>query len=138
MPAPPAARRRRRPTAQQRAVLDALGRSDHFRSAQQLHHELGEHPAIRVGLATVYRILHTLADQHIAETQRGEDGEILYRLRTTPDHHHYLLCRRCGAAVAFSPAALEHHTAELTRQHCYANITHRIDLYGTCPRCAGR
>jgi Fur family ferric uptake transcriptional regulator len=133
----PRAPQRRRPTAQQQAVLDALGRSDHFRSAQQIHRELGERPAMRVGLTTVYRILRTLADQRIAEAQRGEDGETLYRLRTTMAHHHYLLCRRCGAAVAFSPAALEHHTAELTRQHCYADITHHIDLYGTCPRCAG-
>ena len=125
----------RRPTAQQQAVLDALGRSARFRSAQELHHELTAHAPRRVGLATVYRILHRLAGQHIAEAQRGEDGETLYRLRTTTEHHHYLMCRRCGAAVAFSPAALEHHTAELARKHRYANITHHIDLYGTCPRC---
>jgi Fur family transcriptional regulator, ferric uptake regulator len=88
-----------------------------------------------LGLATVYRILHRLADQHIAEAQRGEDGETLYRLRATTEHHHYLMCCRCGAAVAFSPAALEHHTAELARKHRYADITHHIDLYGVCPRC---
>ncbi|HME77804.1 MAG TPA: transcriptional repressor [Mycobacterium sp.] len=135
MPAPPAPRRPRRPTVKQQAVVKALRRSDRFRSAQQLHHELGEHRPVRVGLTTVYRILHTLAEKHIAEAQRGEDGEILYRLRTTAAHRHYLLCRRCGDAVAFSPGALEHHTAELARQHCYTDVTHHIDLYGTCPRC---
>jgi Fur family transcriptional regulator, ferric uptake regulator len=127
---------RRRSTAQQEAVLDVLGSSARFRSAQELHRELTAHTPNRVGLATVYRILHRLADQQIAETQRGEDGETLYRLRTATGHYHYLMCRRCGAAVAFSPATLEHHTAELARKHRYADITHHIDLYGVCPRCA--
>jgi Fur family transcriptional regulator, ferric uptake regulator len=138
MPAAPAPRRRRRPTAKQQAVVKALRGSDHFRSAQQLHHELAELPAIRIGLTTVYRILHTLADQRIAETQLGEDGEVLYRLGSAAGHSHYLLCRRCGEAVAFTTAVLEHHTAELARQHGYADISHRIDLYGTCPLCAQR
>ncbi|HUO38120.1 MAG TPA: transcriptional repressor, partial [Mycobacterium sp.] len=93
----------RRPTAQQQAVLDALGRSARFRSAQELHHELTAHTPNRIGLATVYRILHRLSSLRIAEAQRGEDGETLYRLRTSSNHHHYLICRRCGAAVAFNP-----------------------------------
>jgi Fur family transcriptional regulator, ferric uptake regulator len=46
------------------------------------------------------------------------------------------MCRLCGAAVAFSPATLEHHTAELARKHCSPDITHHIDLYGVCPSCA--
>ena len=99
----PAAVPRRRRTAQQQAVLDMLGGSDHFRSAQQLHLELNRQRPLRVGLATVYRILQTFTDQRTVETQRAEDGETLYRLRTDNGHHHYLLCRRCGHAVGFTP-----------------------------------
>jgi Fur family ferric uptake transcriptional regulator len=122
-------------TAKQQAVLELLYRSDHFRSAQQLHVELREHQSIRIGLTTVYRILHTLAEENIAETQRAEDGEMLYRLRTTLRHCHYLLCRRCGRAVAFTAADVESHTNRLAQQHRYAEITHYVDLYGTCPQC---
>jgi Fur family ferric uptake transcriptional regulator len=123
-------------TAHQRAVLELLCRSDHFRSAQQLHLEMRQHETSRIGLTTVYRILHSLAEQNIAETQRAEDGETLYRLRTTPGHRHYLLCRRCGRAVGFTAQDIELHTARLAQQHCYADVTHHVDLYGTCPRCA--
>lgn len=123
-------------TANQQAVLDLLHRCDHFRSAQQLHREICEHETIRIGLKTMYRILHTLAEQNIAETQRAEDGEMLYRLRTTAGHRHYLLCRRCGRAVGFTAGEVESSTARLARQHRYADVTHHIDVYGTCPLCA--
>lgn len=135
MPAPPMPRRPRMTTHQQ-AVLEMLGRSDHFRSAQQLHLEIRQRDSTRIGLATVYRILHTLAEQKIAETQRAEDGETLYRLCTTPGHRHYLLCRRCGRAVGFTAADVELHTSQLAQQHRYTDVTHHVDLYGTCPRCA--
>jgi Fur family ferric uptake transcriptional regulator len=87
-------------------------------------------------LTTVYRILHVLVEQNIAETQRAEDGETLYRLCATRGHRHYLLCRRCGRAVAFTVDDVELHTARLAQQHRYADVTHHIDLYGTCPQCA--
>ena len=135
MPAPPA-RRQHRTTVKRQAVLDVLSSGDNFRSAQELYMEIGQQ-AIRIGLTTVYRILHGLADERIAETQRAEDGEILYRLRTGSEHCHYLLCRRCGDAVGFIPTALEEHTSRLTDQHQYADVAHHIDLYGTCPRCRG-
>lgn len=135
MSAPPTPRRTR-VTANQQAVLELLRRSEHFRSAQQLHLEIREHQTTRIGLSTVYRILRTLAERNIAETQRAEDGETLYRLRTTSGHCHYLLCRRCGRAVRFTAADIELHTTQLARQHRYTDVTHHIDLYGTCPRCA--
>ena len=122
-------------THNEQAVLALLHRSDRFRSAQQLHREIREHQLIHIGLKTVYRILHSLAEQQIAETQRAEDGQMLYRLPASPGHRHYLLCRRCGRAVGFTAADVESGTTQLARQHRYADVTHRIDVYGTCPLC---
>ncbi|MCV7067582.1 transcriptional repressor [Mycolicibacterium farcinogenes] len=131
----PASRRRR--TAAQHAVLDALGGSERFRSAQQLHRQLRQQQPQQIGLTTVYRILRTLVDEAVAETQRAEDGELLYRLRTTSEHRHYLLCRLCGRAEAFTPTAFEDHASQLIRQLGYIDVTHHFDLYGVCPRCRG-
>ena len=134
MPGPPPPHPRRT-TAKQKAVLEVLHRSDHFRSAQQLYFELRQHGATHIGLTSVYRILKRLADDRVVETQRTEEGETLYRLLTATGHHHYLLCRQCGRAVAFTPASLEQHTSWLAEQHRFTEITHHIDLYGTCPLC---
>ena len=134
MPAPPVLRRTR-VTAQQRAVLDLLHRSDRFRSAQQLHLDLRQRHGVRIGLVTVYRTLRAFADMKITEPQRAEDGETLYRLRTTLEHRHYLLCRRCGRAIGFTAGEIEHLTSQLAEQHRYTDLAHQIDFYGTCPRC---
>jgi Fur family transcriptional regulator, ferric uptake regulator len=127
--------KRRRSTAKQRAVLEILSTSDNFRSAQELYLQLRSQRPERIGLTSVYRILHTLAEDRVAETQRAEDGETLYRLRTEAGHRHYLVCRKCGLAVGFTPATIEEHTARLTHQHGFTDVTHYVDLYGVCPQC---
>jgi Fur family transcriptional regulator, ferric uptake regulator len=115
--------------------LEVLREQENFRSAQQLYLEIRHRRPLQIGLTSVYRILRALADDQIAETQRAEDGEILYRLRTGAGHRHYLLCRRCGKAVGFTPADVEEHTRRLSRQHHYTDVTHHVDLYGVCPQC---
>jgi Fur family ferric uptake transcriptional regulator len=127
--------RQTRMTAQQRAVLDLLHRSDRFRGAQQLHLDLRQRHGVRIGLVTVYRILRAFADMEITETQRAEDGEMLYRLCTTPEHRHYLLCRRCGRAIGFTADEIEGFTSQLAQQHRFTEVAHQIDFYGTCSRC---
>ncbi|WP_081618148.1 Fur family transcriptional regulator [Mycobacterium sp. 155] len=128
---------RRRRTAAQRAVLAVLDGSESFRSAQQLYRQLRQQQSQRFGLTTVYRILRTLVEDKVAETQRAEDGELLYRLRTTSEHRHYLLCRQCGRAEAFTSAPFEDQTHQLSREFDYTDVTHHVDLYGVCPRCRG-
>ncbi|ORA26036.1 Fur family transcriptional regulator [Mycobacterium aquaticum] len=126
---------RRRQTAAQRAVLSVLDSSEHFRSAQQLYRQLRQHPTHQFGLTTVYRVLRTLVEDKIAEIQRAEDGELLYRIRTTNEHRHYLLCRQCGRAEAFTSTPIEDQTRQLSRTFDYTDVTHHVDLYGVCPRC---
>ena len=134
MPSPPEPPRRRS-TAKQRAVLEVLREQENFRSAQQLYVDIRRDRQVTIGLTSIYRILRTLAADRIAETQRAEDGEILYRLRTGQGHRHYLVCRRCGEAVGFTPVDIEEHTRRLSRRHHYTDVTHYVDLYGICPRC---
>ncbi|WP_225727256.1 MULTISPECIES: Fur family transcriptional regulator [unclassified Nocardia] len=126
--------RHRRSTPRQRALLDLLRRTDRFRSAQQLHAELLA--TVRVGLTSVYRILHQFAEQQVVETQRAEDGELLYRLNDSTGHHHNLLCRICGRAEQFTLDALEDHTEHVAHRYRYTDLNHQLDLYGTCPDCA--
>ena len=127
--------RRRRTTPKGQVVLEMLRASDRFRSAQQLYVQIRHETSLQVGLASVYRILRGLADDGIAETQRAEDGEMLYRLLSSPEHQHYLLCRRCGRAVGFALVALEGSATDLVERHDYSDVTHHFDLYGICPQC---
>ncbi|WP_110182494.1 Fur family transcriptional regulator [Nocardioides solisilvae] len=124
-----------RPTRQRRAVSEALSAFDDFRSAQQIHDLLCSRDD-KVGLATVYRTLSALADAGEVDVLRNEDGESLYR-RCSATHHHHLVCRACGATVEVEGPAVERWTRAIAREHGYAQVSHELEIFGTCPACLG-
>ena len=123
-----------RPTRQRRAVAAALRSSEEFRSAQEIHDAL-RHDGENVGLSTVYRTLQALADSGEVDTLRTDDGEALYR-RCSIGHHHHLVCRVCGRTVEVEGPAVERCAAGVTTQHGFADVSHSVEVFGTCPDCA--
>ncbi|MHA3947933.1 Fur family transcriptional regulator [Cellulomonas bogoriensis] len=125
-----------RMTRQRSAVTELLADLDDFRSAQQLH-ELLRAQGQGIGLATVYRTLQSLADGGEIDVLRSEDGEALYRRCERQEHHHHLVCRRCGATVEIDGPSVETWAAQVGAQHGFADIEHTIELTGTCATCTG-
>jgi Fur family transcriptional regulator, ferric uptake regulator len=122
-----------RPTPQRLAVLEALASVDDFRSAQEVHEILAS-TGSGVGLATVYRTLQLYADQGDVDVLRREDGEAIYR-RCSETHHHHLVCRSCGATVEVEGPAVERWTRAIAAEHGYADVSHTLEIFGTCPAC---
>ena len=123
-----------KPTRQQVAVADALGRVDGFVSAQALH-EVLRSQGQAVGLTTVYRHLQALADAGAVDALRTDDGESVYRRCAAPDHHHHLVCRSCGATVEVTGPAVERWADAVASDHGFRDITHTLEIFGTCSRC---
>ena len=124
-----------RRTRQRAAVDEVLDEVDDFVSAQELHQMLRARGS-RVGLATVYRALQTLADHGRVDVLRSDAGEAVYRRCDQPEHHHHLVCRSCGAAVEISRPAVEAWAEDVARAHGYVDVTHTVEIFGLCPRCA--
>ena len=124
-----------RPTKQRLAVLEALGSVDDFRSAQEVH-EILSSSGSPVGLATVYRTLQLYADQGDVDVLRREDGEAIYR-RCSETHHHHLVCRSCGATVEVEGPAVERWTTAMAADHGFTDVSHTLEIFGTCGRCGG-
>ena len=122
-----------RPTRQRRAVMEAMDSFADFRSAQEIHELLGERGE-QVGLATVYRPLQRLAEAGEVDVLRTEDGEAVYR-RCSETHHHHLVCRTCGATVEVEGPTVERWTRSIAAEHGYADVSHNLEIFGTCPRC---
>jgi Fur family ferric uptake transcriptional regulator len=127
-------RRPLRPTRQRRAVQEALQSFGDFRSAQEIHELLGDRGE-EVGLATVYRTLQRLAEHGEVDVLRTEDGEAIWR-RCSESHHHHLVCRSCGATVEVEGPAVERWTSSIASMHGFSDISHTLEIFGTCPRCA--
>lgn len=116
------------------AVLSALAGSDAFRSAQEVHGALRA-AGDRVGLSTVYRVLQGLAEEGLLDVRRSDSGEAGYRRCAVRRHHHHLVCRGCGRTVEVEGPAVERWASRVAEAHDYAEVTHTVELTGTCPTC---
>ncbi len=123
-----------RNTRQRSAVSALLGEMEGFHSAQDLHAILRQRGE-RVGLTTVYRTLQRLADSGEVDLLRTESGETIYR-RCSDSHHHHLVCRVCGATVEVEGPTVERWTRAIAEEHGYADVSHTLEIFGTCPACA--
>jgi Fur family ferric uptake transcriptional regulator len=123
-----------RSTRQRRAVQDLMNTLDEFSSAQEIHARLRDSGSI-VGLTTVYRTLQTMASAGEVDVLRPEDGEARYR-RCTPEHHHHLVCRRCGRTLEVDSPAVEHWADDMGHRHGFSDISHTLEIFGVCPDCA--
>jgi Fur family ferric uptake transcriptional regulator len=122
-----------RNTRQRSAVSALLVEIEGFHSAQELHAMLRERGE-RVGLTTVYRTLQGLADAGEVDVMRPPGGEHLYR-RCSEGHHHHLVCRSCGSTVEVEGPAVESWAEKVAARHGYADVSHTMEIFGTCPEC---
>ncbi len=124
-----------RPTRQRRAVAAVMESFDDFRSAQDIH-DLLKRAGENVGLSTVYRTLTALADGGEVDVLRTEDGEALYR-RCSGKHHHHLVCRVCGRTVEVEGPAVERWADSVAAEHGFVDVSHTLEIFGTCRSCVG-
>jgi Fur family ferric uptake transcriptional regulator len=122
-----------RTTRQRRAIAAVMETFDDFRSAQEIHGLL-THRGEQVGLSTVYRALQALADADEIDALRTEAGESIYR-RCSASHHHHLVCRSCGATVEVEGPAVEKWTRSVAAAHGYSEVSHTLEIFGTCASC---
>ena len=123
-----------RNTRQRGAVSGLLAEMDGFHSAQDLHAMLRER-GDSVGLTTVYRTLQALADAGEIDVMRLPGGDHLYR-RCSDGHHHHLVCRSCGSTVEVLGPAVETWADKVAAEQGYIDVSHTLEIFGTCPRCA--
>ena len=122
-------------TRQRAQVLEALRATPRFVSAQELHAAMrGEGSG--TGLTTVYRHLQALAAEETVDVLRSDEGELLYRICGESGHHHHLVCRRCGRSVEVEGPAVEKWADRVAAEHGFADISHTLEVFGTCASCS--
>lgn len=124
-----------RATRQRAAVSAMLDRLDDFRSAQEIHEQL-RHAGEGIGLTTVYRTLQALADGGEVDVLRIGSGEAVYRRCATAEHHHHLVCRRCGHTVEVEGPAVESWAQGVAQAHGFSELSHTAEIFGLCRECA--
>lgn len=117
------------------AVIAALAAQDCCASAQEIHERLRDEGS-RIGLASVYRTLELLQRHDLIVRIDTGDGTARYEPHDpTGEHHHHLVCTRCGRVEAFEDAALEQ-AIHAVGDHVDLRVTgHDVTLRGLCRDC---
>ena len=110
-------------------------RSGHFTAADLLGD--ARRKRLSVGRATLFRNLDLFAELGALERLDLPNGEHAYVACEPEQHHHHVVCRTCGKSVEVEDGGLQSVVADIARRSGYAIDTHRLELFGLCPACAG-
>ncbi|HEY4536873.1 MAG TPA: transcriptional repressor [Erysipelothrix sp.] len=80
-------------TKQRKEILDLIQASDGHMTADQIHSKLKEHN-VSIGIATVYRNLNVLYEEHLVNRVRHPELGYIYD-KNVHDHYHFR-CVRCN------------------------------------------
>jgi Fur family ferric uptake transcriptional regulator len=119
-------------------LIDLLARQDCALSALEIEDRLRQGTAGTrpVGRASVYRVLELLQDHQLVKALELGDGVARYEVVDPDgDHHHHLLCDRCGQLVPFHDPALETSISQLSQRLGFDTKDHEVILKGDCPDC---
>ena len=119
--------------ANARAVLEAVRAGENHPTALAVY-EAVRSVRPQIGLATVYRILHQLAEQGLIE-ELGQNAECRYDARI--DRHDHAVCTNCGTLLDVPveihlPADVLQEAARVTGMKLRS---HEVRIYGLCRSC---
>jgi Fur family ferric uptake transcriptional regulator len=120
------------------AVIRTLARHGCLLTAREIAERLRE-DGRDVGVATVYRSLDVL--EGLGLLHRLDTGEAPSRYEPahpSGEHHHHLICNRCGRVTAFEDSGLERSVHHMAKRLAFRVEGHDVSLRGTCEACLGR
>lgn len=116
-------------------VIELLARQDCCLTAQEIFDGLRQEGR-SVGLASVYRAVEVLRDLRLVQRLDVGDGTARYEpAHADGDHHHHLVCDRCGKVEAFEDETLEEALGRLADRLPHRVAAHDVVLRGDCGRC---
>lgn len=119
-------------TPQRQAIVEAVCAAENPLTPHALHAVVSQnHP--EVGLVTIYRTLDIL-DSLSLLCRFQSDGAARRFKAGPPEHHHHLVCRRCGDVVDFGRCPLDLETA-LEQETGFRITDHRLEFAGICRAC---
>lgn len=92
--------------------------------------------SVWVARASVYRMVELLQEHDLVKALELGDGNARYEIvGPCGEHHHHLLCQRCGQLVPFHDEALEDSISLLSERLGFDAKAHEVILRGVCPDC---
>jgi Fur family ferric uptake transcriptional regulator len=122
-----------RMTPQRLMILEAIeGASGHV-SAEEIFRNIRQRYS-GLNISTVYRTLELLKETGmVTETDMG-DGRVRFH-SIGHEHHHHLVCSRCGKVVDLDESMLSPLTAMLKDKYAFSADLKHLAIFGCCKDC---
>ena len=121
-----------RVTEPRKAMLAMLTREHGPFSAEEVHHKLTGRGC---DVVTVYRSLQAMEEIGVLRRCDFGDGTYRYEINQGAHHHHHIVCRSCRSVVVLDQCVAGK-LERVARDMGYANISHTLEIFGVCPKCA--
>ncbi|HUE28376.1 MAG TPA: Fur family transcriptional regulator [Solirubrobacteraceae bacterium] len=116
-------------------IIDLLASESCALSAVEIEDALRAHGG-RIGRASIYRVLELLVEHGLVERVTvGQDLARFERVLPSGEHHHHLVCDRCGKLVAFDDPGLERAIDRVSERLGVRVEHHEVVLRGACEDC---
>jgi Fur family transcriptional regulator, ferric uptake regulator len=120
-------------TGPRRTVANLVAaRASHFTAADLVSE--AHRRRLGIGRATVFRTLELFTELGVVEHIDLPTGDHAY-IACEPAHHHHVVCSSCGTTTEVDDSGVSAAVREIARRTGYAVDSHRLELYGLCPRC---
>ena len=129
-------------TTPREVILNLLSQTTKHMSAKEIYATIHRmYPGI--GLTTVYRTLDLLNRMGLIHKMDIGDGQSRYEFRSgeKKEHHHHLICTRCGEITDYSDFVdeelelLKKVEKNLAQKYNFLVQDHNIEFYGLCEKC---
>lgn len=83
--------------------------------------------------ATIYRAIDTLAKKGLVKQIDFREGK--YRYEIEGEHHHHLVCNRCGKITPIHEACVSLSNKTIQATYHFAVSEHHLEFFGLCGDC---
>lgn len=123
-----------RSSAPRTAIVETLAGHGCLLTAREIADRLRDEGR-DIGVATVYRSLELLEGLGLLHRVEREGVSRYEPAHPSGEHHHHLICERCGKVSAFEDAGLERSVQRMARRLTFRVEGHDVALRGTCSAC---
>ncbi len=129
-------------TLPRESILALLSRTSKHLSAKEIYNDLSKaYPGI--GQSTIYRTLNLLVQTGFLNKIDIGDGPSRYEYKSSSpkEHHHHLICTKCGKIVDYSDFLDEEENLvkeaekNIEKKFNFRVQDHNIEFYGMCEEC---
>lgn len=122
-------------TPQRKEILKILVRAKTHLSAREIYERLCRKNS-GISFDTVYRNLAILTSLHIVNQLDFHDGCSRYELIRDEEHHHHMICLKCGGAWEIPACPMEHSELKNSLPESFQVVKHRFEVFGYCKPCS--